>query len=1257
MAPAFQYRAGPVIRRLVVAVILLVLVMASAVSWLAATESGTRWLVMQLLAHVPATIEIGRIQGRLIEGVALQRVHFANARTQIDVDTLALRWDVSALFYGKVLIRDVDVMGVRVRLSPPTDEPITLPDIYFPLPVELRLATVDRLVIERGGATLLHLDQARLRASALLHRVRVRELSLQGPGLAVNLTGTLQPQRSYRLDAQAQWQLARQAWRFKGAGRVWGDLDRLHVAQRLQAPFDARLEGVVFDVRNRPHWRATAHLADVKLNAVRKTWPALMLGMDVEGEGDFGRRISVDGRLRASHRVLGLAMGRFTVTLSDGRVHLRQFSLQQRNGARFLAHGWWQPREREIDMALTWRDLGWPLVPNRPADAVQVRSARGALHVQGAVTALRWETAADIEWVDKMAGEWRAAGNADRDGMEIDSARLMLLDGVVDVAGKLGWRNGLAWRLQARASELNPGVIWPAWPGHLAFDVAAEGNVGARGVENVLRINSMAGRVREFDVTLQGEVARQGAEWNVRPLVLRAGKAQATLQGRWGRERDLHLDVDAADLASLWPGLRGRLKGRADMRGPAGALQVSMMMDGANVGYRDLSLTNLHQELQFDQTQPQRAHARLHATRLQYKGNAIGTLEMVLTGGERQRLEISLLGDALAGVAQIEGELKDARWVGTVRRFEVDGPRSGHWQLVSAAPLWLARAGSGLGATCLDGDKGGHVCLEGEYDPARWRGLLTASALPLARLRGLLPPGWEMNGVATLELLARGEGAAKRAHLRAQVGAANLTQPLGEGERHVWQVNDVTLRSDLTAAGLEGRADIRLANGDDATMAWQLPGWQPVLPMPATQPLSVHLSAKLSDLGWIEAWQPEVRQLRGAVQLRADIDGVWGQPRVAAHMQLRNGSLRLPRWGLSLRDVEATAYGEDTNTLRYTARARSGDGVVELEGRTTLDAQAGWPTHATLRGRDFLLVNLPATQVTVSPELEITARQRTIAVSGEVMVPYARLRRTAGEGVVAESADAQVLGEAEAATPTEARWKIDSRVRLVLGDRVSFRGFGFDGRLGGNLVLIDIPGQVTTAIGELNVREGEYRAYGQKLTIEQGRALYAGGPLTNPGLDVRAVRQANEVKAGIRVRGTLRAPLLELYSEPAMEETEALAYLLLGHPLADATGAEGQSMAQAALALGLTGGDIIARTLGDRFGFDEVRIESSDTGEQASLIIGRYLSPRLYVSYGVGLIEAINTVQLRYQLSRRWQLKAESGLYQGVDVLYTIERP
>ena len=46
----------------------------------------------------------------------------------------------------------------------------------------------------------------------------------------------------------------------------------------------------------------------------------------------------------------------------------------------------------------------------------------------------------------------------------------------------------------------------------------------------------------------------------------------------------------------------------------------------------------------------------------------------------------------------------------------------------------------------------------------------------------------------------------------------------------------------------------------------------------------------------------------------------------------------------------------------------------------------------------------------------------------------------------------------------------------------------------------------------------------------------------------------------------------------------------------------------------------------------------------------------LYASNGVGLVEAINTLRLRYRLAERWHVQVESGEYQGADLLFTIVR-
>jgi len=56
---------------------------------------------------------------------------------------------------------------------------------------------------------------------------------------------------------------------------------------------------------------------------------------------------------------------------------------------------------------------------------------------------------------------------------------------------------------------------------------------------------------------------------------------------------------------------------------------------------------------------------------------------------------------------------------------------------------------------------------------------------------------------------------------------------------------------------------------------------------------------------------------------------------------------------------------------------------------------------------------------------------------------------------------------------------------------------------------------------------GKYKAYGQDLTIEQGRLLYAGQAITDPQVNLIATRTVETVTAKLVVSGSAQKPLLE----------------------------------------------------------------------------------------------------------------------------------
>ena len=72
--------------------------------------------------------------------------------------------------------------------------------------------------------------------------------------------------------------------------------------------------------------------------------------------------------------------------------------------------------------------------------------------------------------------------------------------------------------------------------------------------------------------------------------------------------------------------------------------------------------------------------------------------------------------------------------------------------------------------------------------------------------------------------------------------------------------------------------------------------------------------------------------------------------------------------------------------------------------------------------------------------------------------------------------------------------------------------------------------------------------------------------------------------------------------------------------------------------------------MGDEIGLDNARIEAEGDLKRASFMAGHYLSPNLYLSYGIGLFDPVSTLRLRYILSRRFTLPAETGRETSADI-------
>jgi translocation and assembly module TamB len=318
-----------------------------------------------------------------------------------------------------------------------------------------------------------------------------------------------------------------------------------------------------------------------------------------------------------------------------------------------------------------------------------------------------------------------------------------------------------------------------------------------------------------------------------------------------------------------------------------------------------------------------------------------------------------------------------------------------------------------------------------------------------------------------------------------------------------------------------------------------------------------------------------------------------------------------------------------------------------------VDGKLGWRSRQlhgemTLRGENLLLADVPEARVNASPDLRFVIGDGRASVTGRVVVPSARIAPADTAGAVLASADEQVVSPDDMEGP--GKLLVTTDVSVTLEDKVAVRAYGLRGNVKGTVRMQSAPREGTVASGELEVVDGVYKAYGRELEVERGRLLFTGGPVSDPGVDLRATRDLPGYEVGVIARGPLRRPQLTLFSEPSLPQYQIASMLIVGRTSIQGDG-EGEFDSSDVTE---GGGAFLAGQLGKYVGLDEVGVtQDADTGTE--LVIGKYLTPRLFVSYGISLVEEINTLKLRYTLDDRWTLSAESGIESAADVEYRIE--
>ena len=1231
-----------------IAVLITVFVLAlpTAVIYYAAFTQGGLQFIVKRVPHRIAGVQLTfvNVRGTLVDGVRIELLEIDQERVHLRFEDVRARIQLRSLLWQTIYAPQVSAHSAFIQVKPHKEEPPSEDPHFLPHGLVIRADAV-----HADAVTLLlpngqRLDGTEVEAAGFIRRrtIRILDSAFTMGGLHVTGETTLGAANPLAIsgNVHTELQIAGQPrWVFSASAR--GDLNKLPLTVGLTAPFRADFHGEARQLSAHWNWSGDARVAEFDLRAWGGGNALGLMSGELALAGDAAG-FSAHGKVTPAGLGAGAFDALFEGAYANSVLTARRIELtHQGSGAHVTGAGTIGIVDNgpRLDLKGNWRDFRWPLVGD-----VALRSATGDYALSGtwpydlrgnAVIAAR-----DIAPIPL-----RIEAQLAKDRLIVRTAELKVLDGQASVSGEVVWAPAPSWSVTGNANGINPGRLRADLPGQLNFGFSAAGQGFTSDEDFSVELKGIAGRLRGLPARGGGKLARRGKAWEFAAVRLGLGRTDVALDGKVAEQLALKFSVDATDMSLLAPESRGELHAHGTLGGTRRVPALTLSAHGKGIHHQGMSLESINAEVDFDMGVTRHSRIELHARNFTYLERKLDAFDLSLEGTTASHV-VSLDAKAIGLAVQLQasGGVAHGIWQGQLTGFNVDGSESLHLKLEAPIALLASADHVHVDKLCVHGQPG-RMCLDGDWTPAHWSGDLAAQDLPMSTLTAGLSPSIEYRGrLSVAASAAGGGGQPPTGSLRADLLDAKLSHHTPAGKIELIQLGTGLVSINATHAAIAG--DVSFDAGDvgtikgRASVARTAPQWQ-------NMPLEGELHAHTAELGYITLYFPEVDKASGVLDANLALSGTLGTPLIEGTIRLSNTELDFFQINLSLRqtEFEATLHA---NALDFNGSAHIGQGSLSAKGALAWrDSLPYGEFH--MEGTELRVADIPEAQIDASPTLDFTIKGRQITVAGNVKVPYAKIVPADLTGAVRTSSDEVVVGK-EQDDPNK-RFEVTSDITLALGDKVSIDTLGLKARLTGSVAVHSGADNITTGTGELSIEDGKYSAYGRQLDIQRGRLIFNGGVIEDPGIDIRAVKVFPDVTAGVNVRGTLRQPRISYFSDPSLTQSQILSLLLAGGSLESVQNRNNSAAAQ----LIAQGGAMLAQQLGSKVGIQDVGLES-DLSNETSLVLGRYLSPRLYISYGVSLTQSLNTVKLRYTLSDHWTIKTEAGQARGADLVYTIQK-
>lgn len=449
------------------------------------------------------------------------------------------------------------------------------------------------------------------------------------------------------------------------------------------------------------------------------------------------------------------------------------------------------------------------------------------------------------------------------------------------------------------------------------------------------------------------------------------------------------------------------------------------------------------------------------------------------------------------------------------------------------------------------------------------------------------------------------------------------------------------------------------------------------------RPMRIQFSSNGLDLSFLQALLPRVKQLNGVLTFNVALENSLQKPLTLGFVRITNGGFSVPKYGIEYRNMQMSVVVDTSLVELQSFEVASGDGKLRAEGRMNFTSAAISGIDASLRAENFTVVRNREIDLRINADIRVGGTLNEAGFAGDVAVARSRFFLPALQPTTVIQVDEKLPGTIAADSQKVAGDRLANllknsygELRVLIPRNTWLRGPEINVEIEGELDLV-VDAESLLLFGTINVVRGTYELYGNKFAIEKGSLTFQGSKDMVPEINLEATRAFRNLRTKekqtlrIKITGNPNAPKIVFQrDEDAIEEKDALAYLLFGVSFEDLTqgqrtevaGQDDSSPVMSAASGLLTGliSKQISNSLAKGLDLDVIEFQSGQDLDlkQSSVLVGKYITNDLFLSYSRDFSSGdAQRVALEYEIAKFLFLQAAKSNEKdtGFDLIWKWE--